>query len=109
MLSTSSDLAGLDRRAQIVQVKIIELASLSLGRDLAGTAMDELLYGTQTGFDSIALMEFILRLEEEFGLSIPDEDLDPDIFGSIGTVVAYVLRRLDEGVPSAHQQHSAPY
>jgi acyl carrier protein len=97
MLSKSSDLAELDRRAQIVQGKVIELASLSLGRDLAASAMDELLYGTQTGFDSIALMEFILRLEEEFGISIPDEDLDPDVFGSISTIVAYVLRRLDKG------------
>jgi acyl carrier protein len=102
MLSKSSDLAGLDRRAQVVQKKVIELASLSLGRDLTTSAMDELLYGTQTGFDSIALMEFILRLEEEFGLSIPDEDLDPDVFGSISTIVAYVLHRLDKDVPSAH-------
>ena len=100
MLSKSSDLAELDRRAQIVQGKVIELASLSLGRDLAASAMDELLYGTQTGFDSIALMEFILRLEEEFGISIPDEDLDPDVFGSISTIVAYVLRRLDKDAPS---------
>jgi acyl carrier protein len=100
MLSKTSDPARLDRREQIVQGKVIELASLSLGRDLAASTMDELLYGTETGFDSIALMEFILRLEEEFNISIPDEDLDPDVFGSISTIVAYVLHRLDTDAPS---------
>jgi acyl carrier protein len=100
MASKISDPARLDRRAQIVQTKVIELASLSLGRDLVASATDDLLYGTETGFDSIALMEFILRLEEEFGLSIPDEDLDPDVFSSIGTIVAYLLRRLDADAPS---------
>jgi acyl carrier protein len=102
MASKTSGPARLDRREQIVQGKVIELASLSLGRDLAASAMDELLYGTETGFDSIALMEFILRLEEEFNISIPDEDLDPDVFASIGTIVTYVLRRLDGSVPSLH-------
>jgi len=86
----------LNERRQIVQEKVIELASFSLGRDLGASAMDQLLYGTDTGFDSIALMEFVLRLEDEFGISIPDEDLDPDVFSSISTIVAYVHRRLDE-------------
>lgn len=96
MLSETQGVVELDERTQTVQVKVIELASMSLGRDLGISAVDELLYGTETGFDSIALMEFILRLEEKFGISIPDEDLDPEIFGTVKTIVAYVLRRLGE-------------
>jgi acyl carrier protein len=68
----------------------------SLGRDSDAPSADEPLYGTETGFDSFSLLEFILRLEDEFGIAIPDEDLDPDIFRSINTVVAYVLRRIEE-------------
>ena len=94
MLSNTPDIVQVDERTRIVQVKIIELASISLGRDLDTLAMDEPLYRTEAGFDSIALMEFILRLEDEFGISIPDEDLDPEIFHSINTIVTYVLRRI---------------
>jgi acyl carrier protein len=91
----------LDKRTQTVQEKVIELASISLGRGSdAPLGVDEPLYGTETGFDSFSLLEFILRLEDEFGIAIPDEDLDPDIFRSINTVVAYLLRRIGEkGTP----------
>jgi acyl carrier protein len=100
MVTETSEAVQSNERTQAVQEKVIALASFSLGRDLGASAMDELLYGTDTGFDSIALMEFILRLEDEFGISIPDEDLDPVVFGSISTIVAYVLRRLDGGASS---------
>jgi acyl carrier protein len=89
----------LDGSTQAVQEKVIELACISLGRESDAPGVDEPLYGTEAGFDSIALMEFILRLEDEFGISIPDEDLDPEIFRSINTIVPYVLRRLGEGAP----------
>jgi|GEM_PF-434797 len=83
-------------RTQVVWKKVIELVSISLGRGSDAPGVDEPLYGTETGFDSFSLLEFILRLEDEFGIAIPDEDLDPDIFRSINTVVAYVLRRIEE-------------
>jgi acyl carrier protein len=80
-----------------LQEKVIELASISLGRGSDAPGLDEPLYGAEAGFDSFSLLEFVLRLEAEFGIEIPDEDLDPDIFRSINTVVAYVLRRMEEG------------
>lgn len=81
---------------QAVQQKIIELASISLGRDLKISDVDEPLQSTKIGFDSIALMEFILHLEQEFEINIPDEDLDPDIFYTVDTVASYILRRQRE-------------
>ena len=100
MVSGISETYQSNVKTQIVEVKVIELASLSLGRDLDTSDVDELLYGTNNGFDSIALMEFILRLEDEFRINIPDEDLDPDVFSSISTIVAYVHHRLDDGASS---------
>jgi acyl carrier protein len=90
------ELTQLDERLQTVQQKVIELASISLGRASDAPGLDEPLYDTETGFDSFSLLEFILRLEDEFGIAIPDEDLDPDVFRSINTVVAYVLGRIEE-------------
>ena len=97
MASRISETFQSNVRTKMVEGKVIELASLTLGRDLDTSDVDELLYGTNNGFDSIALMEFILRLEEEFGINIPDQDLDPDVFSSISTIVAYMHRRLDGG------------
>jgi len=95
--SRTPDVTGLDERTQTVQDKvIIELASISLGRESDAPGVDEPLYETEAGFDSFSLLEFILRLEDEFGIAIPDEDLDPDVFRSINTVVVYLLRRIEE-------------
>ncbi|MCY7116684.1 acyl carrier protein [Streptococcus mutans] len=44
------------------------------------------------GIDSIALMEFIITLEDEFNLNIPDEDVE-DI-QTMGELVDYLSRRL---------------
>lgn len=94
MISKTPHVARLDEHTQTVQKKVIELASISLGRGSDAPGVDEPLYGTEAGFDSIALTEFILRLEDEFEMSIPDEDLDPEIFRCINTIVDYVLRRV---------------
>ena len=96
ILSNTLNVTQLDERTQTVQEKVVELASISLSRGSDAPGADEPLYGTETGFDSFSLLEFILRLEEEFGIAIPDEDLEPDIFRSINTVVTYVLRRIEE-------------
>ena len=48
-------------------------------------------------FDSFRLMELILRLEDTFGIQIPDEDLDPDIFDTPETIVRYLRGRLQKG------------
>jgi len=54
------------------------------------------LFSGEAEFDSVALLEFILRLEDTFSLRIPDEDLDPDIFSSPETIVAYLRTRLEQ-------------
>jgi acyl carrier protein len=76
-----------------VQEKVLELAAISLGKNKKELDITEPLYSTQSGFDSFALMEFILRLEEEFKITIPDQDLDPGIFASVQTVSEYILEQ----------------
>lgn len=48
----------------------------------------------ETGMlDSIALIKLIQFLETTFGITVPDEDVDPEIFQSPATISAYVARR----------------
>lgn len=43
--------------------------------------------------DSFALMELIGKLEETFGVKVPDADLTPRKFESIGRIAAYFEAR----------------
>ena len=44
------------------------------------------------GADSIGLMELVMKLEEEFGLKIPDEDIEK--ITTVGDAVSYVDEKL---------------
>jgi acyl carrier protein len=43
--------------------------------------------------DSLDLLTLISAIEEEFDVEVPDEDLVPDHFSSIGKIAAYVDAR----------------
>lgn len=72
---------------------VIRLIAESLDKEPGSISPEAPLFSTQEGFNSFALMEFLLRLEDAMGLSIPDEDLDPDVFYSVRTIVAYLRTR----------------
>lgn len=44
--------------------------------------------------DSIGILEIVSFIEENFAISVGDEDLLPENFGSIGSVAAFVERKL---------------
>jgi acyl carrier protein len=74
--------------------KVITIASETLGRKKNTLKKNEPLFSMQSGFSSFTLMEFVLELEKAFDLSIPDEELDPDIFHSVESIVVYLQAKL---------------
>lgn len=86
--------AEVNHNNQELENTIIQLVASTLGHKPRQFKSTTPLLSSQIDFDSFALMELILRLEDTFGLTIPDEDLDPDIFYSIETITAYVRVRL---------------
>ncbi len=56
---------------------------------------------TETGvLDSMGVLELIMFIEERFGITVPDEDTLPENLDSVGRIVNYIERRLQEvGVP----------
>ncbi len=74
-----------------LEAKVLQLASAALGKRIEPA--DPLL-SSQAGFDSFGLLELLLRMEDAFGISIPDQDLDVAIFGSVETICAYISGRL---------------
>ncbi len=73
---------------------VMPLVETTLKKKAGTVGPDEALFATNQGFDSFSLMEFVLQLEETFDISIPDDDLDPDIFYSINTIIAYLSEQL---------------
>ncbi len=64
-----------------------------LDDDGAGLGADESL--TETGvLDSMGVLELITFIEENFGVSVPDEDTLPENLDSVSRLVNYVERRL---------------
>ena len=56
-------------------------------------------YGDDASFleegivDSVGIMELVLFIEENFGLTVDDEDLTPDNFDSVDRLAEYIKRR----------------
>lgn len=46
------------------------------------------------GVDLIELVEFVINIEDEFGIDIPDEDVDGMV--SMGDMLNYLVKRLNQ-------------
>ena len=46
------------------------------------------------GADSIGLMELVMKLEEEFGIKIPDEDVEK--ISTVGDAVKYIEEHMSQ-------------
>ena len=48
------------------------------------------LLGKGIGLDSIEIVQLVAALEEEFGLTIDDDDLLPDYFETLGSLITFL-------------------
>jgi acyl carrier protein len=79
-----------------VESRIRDLLAATVGkRGKKKLGPDDNLISPNSGFDSIAFMEFVLRLEDHFGIHIPDEELRIDTFQSIQTIEAYIREKTE--------------
>ena len=62
-----------------------------LGIDEAGVRMDSS-FLDDLGADSLDIVEFIMALEEEFGIEIPDEDVEKIV--TVKDVVEYISENI---------------
>lgn len=76
---------------RIVRELIVAKLELSVEVD---ELEDSIIFGSTYGFDSTSLLEFIIDLEDTFNIMIPDEDLIPDNFDSISSIVAFISKLL---------------
>lgn len=85
--------------------KIIQALASYLKRDPASITESHHLRD-DLGLDSVAIIELLFEIEERFKLQIPDQDL-PGL-STVGTVAAYVHRRLAEQKPESKSESAKP-
>ena len=79
----------------IDDVRMVVASALQLGA--RGQAMDAStpLLGAIPELDSMAVVNVITALEEHFGISVADDEIDAATFATLGSLGAFVEQKLD--------------
>lgn len=67
---------------------------LSLGGRAMAFTRDTPLLGAVAELDSMAVVTLITTLEERFGITVDDDEIDGATFGSVGSLVDFVAAKL---------------
>jgi acyl carrier protein len=76
------------------QVLLALEASLNVKLDRARTRAATPLLGALPEFDSMAAVAVLTALEERFGFTVDDDEVDGTIFETIGSLTAFVRAKL---------------
>lgn len=80
-----------------LQDEIIQIIDdvLMLDGQSDGFDADTGLLGAIPEFDSVAVVSLVTALEEEFGCAFDDDELNADVFATVGSLTAVVEQKLD--------------
>ena len=80
-----------------LQADIIQIINdvLMLAGQTTEFDSDTGLLGSIPEFDSIAVVSLVTALEEEFGCAFDDDELNADVFATIGSLTKVVEQKLD--------------
>lgn len=79
-----------------LHARLVELIERTTSTPLpeSGITANTGLLGRGIGLDSIEVLSLVSAIEEAFDLTIADEELKPEHFATVGTLVEFVGRRL---------------
>ncbi|UJF31873.1 phosphopantetheine-binding protein [Paenibacillus hexagrammi] len=79
----------MDNRNQIAgQLKSILSENLEL--EVPDTLAESLLLYEDLNVDSIMMLQLVVYLEETFEVTVPEEEISPDTFKTVGLVIDYI-------------------
>jgi len=79
-----------------VDERVISIVAEQMGRDKS-TITSETHFVNDLGADSLDVVELAMEFEDEFGLTIPDEDQEK--LQTVGQVIAYVKEHASQVTP----------
>jgi acyl carrier protein len=77
-------------------LKQIIIRNLNLCGQTEELTMSSPLLGAIPELDSMAVVGIITAMEESFGFSIDDDEISADSFETLGSLIAFVERKLNE-------------
>lgn len=75
----------MEREEILEKVKVVIVDQLNVEED---DVVEDAAFVDDLGADSLDIVELVMALEEEFGISIPDEDAEN--IKTVGNAVAYI-------------------
>lgn len=78
----------------LILAKELLKSCLQLGQRADALDYDTLLMGHFPELNSLTVMGIISGIEEQIGCSIDDAEISADIFETVGTLVAFIDRKL---------------
>lgn len=76
------------------RVRSILRDTLNLGDRAAKLTSDSPLMGGLPEFDSMAVVSVVTMIEDEFGITVDDDELSADVFATVGTLSSFVSSKL---------------
>jgi acyl carrier protein len=77
-----------------VQVRKLLRDTLNLGARGDRLEMDTTLLGGLPEFDSMAVVTVVAAIEEQFGVTVEDDELSADVFATVGSLTKFVDGKL---------------
>lgn len=82
--------------AVIDEVKIVLRDALELGDRADSFDMSTALFESLVEFDSMAVVNVVVALEDHFGFIIEDHEIDGEIFETVGSLTNFVQSKLGD-------------
>jgi acyl carrier protein len=76
------------------RIKRILRDTLSLGDRASKLTAASPLLGGIAEFDSMAVVTVVTMIEDEYGITIDDDDLSADVFATVGSLVEFVSQKV---------------
>lgn len=79
-----------------LQAQVLRLLDdvLSLGGRAQSFGRDTALLGSVPELDSMAVVSLMTAMEEQFGISIDDDEIDGDVFATVGSLADFLRSKL---------------
>lgn len=71
-------------------IKRILKDTLALGDEVDGMDANSSLQGAVPALDSVGVVSVLTAIEEEFGISVEDDEISAEAFETLGALVAFV-------------------